>query len=98
MMSVTPGRLPLVAFSLLRLSFGSNRGIVPMTDDSQTMQIGKARLELAKQRRSIIEVLAKGYERGQTENHIELLVKIQSAIEILDAVELEEEEEEEDDD
>jgi hypothetical protein len=50
---------------------------------------------LAELRRSIIEALAKGYERGTTENQIELLVKIQSAIEVLDAVELEDEEEEE---
>ena len=66
-----------------------------MTDDLQRAQIGKARLALVEQRRSIIEAMAKGYERGQTETHIELLVKIQSAIEVLDAVELEDEDEEE---
>ena len=68
-----------------------------MTDDLQRTQIVKARLELAEQRRSIIEALAKGYERGRTENDIELLVKIQSAIDVLDALEFEEEEDEEDD-
>jgi hypothetical protein len=68
-----------------------------MTDDLQTAQIAKARLELVEQRRSIIEALAKGYERGQTENHIELLLKIQSAIDVLDAMEIEDEEEEEED-
>jgi hypothetical protein len=41
---------------------------------------GKARFQLVEQRCSIIEALAKGYERGQTENYIELLLKIQSAI------------------
>jgi hypothetical protein len=66
-----------------------------MTDDLQRTQLVKARLELAEQRRSIIEALAKGYERGRTEDHIELLLKIQSAIDVLDAVELEEEEEDE---
>jgi hypothetical protein len=96
-MWVAPGRLPLVAFSLLRLSFGSNREIAPMSDDLQKAQIGKARLELVEQRRSIIESLAKGYERGQTENQIELLLKIQSAIDVLDSVELEDEEEQEED-
>jgi hypothetical protein len=80
------------------LDFGSNREIAPMTDDLQRTQIVKARLELAEQRRSIIEVLAKGYERGRTENDIELLVKIQSAIDVLDALEFEEEEEDEEDD
>ena len=69
-----------------------------MTDDLQRTQIVKARLELAEQRRSIIEALAKGYERGRTENDIELLVKIQSAIDVLDALEFEEEEEDEEDD
>jgi hypothetical protein len=64
-----------------------------MTDDLQRAQIVKARSQLAEQRRTIIEALAKG---GQTENHIELLVKIQSAIDVLDALEFEEEEEEED--
>jgi hypothetical protein len=68
-----------------------------MTDDLQRTQIVKARLELAEQRRSIVEALAKGYERGRTENDIELLVKIQSAIDVLDALEFEEEEDEEDD-
>ena len=67
-----------------------------MTDDLQRTQIVKARLELSEQRRSIIEALAKGYERGRTENDIELLVKIQSAIDVLDVVELEEEDEEDD--
>ena len=67
-----------------------------MMDDSQRAQIVKARLELSEQRRSIIEALAKGYERGRTENDIELLVKIQSAIDVLDVVELEEEDEEDD--
>jgi hypothetical protein len=95
--SVAPGRLPLVVFSLLRLEFGSNREIAPMTDDLQRVQIEKARLELVKQRHSIIEALAKGYERGQTESHVELLLKIQSAIDVLDSLELENEEEEDDD-
>jgi hypothetical protein len=36
--------------------------------------------QLVKQRRSIIEALAKGYQAGETENQIEGLLKIQSAI------------------
>ena len=58
----------------------------------------KAHAQLVKQRRSIIESLAKGYERGQTENHIDLLLKIQAAIEVLDTLADEDEEEDEDDD
>ena len=38
--------------------------------------IGKARAQLVKQRRSIIESLAKGYQAGETENQIEGLLKI----------------------
>jgi hypothetical protein len=45
-----------------------------------------AHAQLVKQRHSIIEALAKGYERGQTEDHIDLLLKIQAAIEVLDTL------------
>ena len=58
----------------------------------------KAHAQLVKQRRSIIEALAKGYERGQTENHIDLLLKIQAAIEVLDTLADEDEDEDEEDD
>jgi hypothetical protein len=44
----------------------------------------KAREQLVKQRQLVIEALAKGYERGATESHIESLLKIQSAIDVLD--------------
>ena len=54
----------------------------------------KAHAQLVEQRRTIIEALAKGYERGQTENHIDLLLKIQSAIEVLDTLADEDEEDE----
>jgi hypothetical protein len=56
----------------------------------------KAHAQLVQQRRSIIEALAKGYVRGQTEDHIDLLLKIQSAIEVLDTLDEEEEDEEDD--
>jgi hypothetical protein len=55
----------------------------------------KARAQLVKQRRSIIEALAKGYERGQTENHIDLLLKYQAAIEVLDILADEDDEDDE---
>ena len=58
----------------------------------------KAHAQLVKQRRSIIEALAKGYERGQTEDHIDLLLKIQAAIEVLDTLADEDEDEDEEDD
>jgi hypothetical protein len=54
----------------------------------------KAREQLVTQRTSIIEALAKGYQSGQTENHTELLLKIQTAIDVLDSVMAEEEDEE----
>jgi len=41
--------------------------------------------------------LAKGYQSGQTENHIELLLKIQNGIDVLDTLMAEAEEEEDDD-
>jgi hypothetical protein len=58
----------------------------------------KAHAQLVKQRRSIIEALAKGYERGQTENHIDLLLKFQAAIEVLDTLDDEDDDEDEEDD
>jgi hypothetical protein len=57
--------------------------------------IDKARAQLVEQRRSIIEALAKGYQRGQTEDRIELLLKIQSAIEVLDTLADEDDEDDE---
>lgn len=65
-----------------------------MTDPN----LENARGQLLEQRSSIIEVLAKGYQRGQTENHIDLLLKVQSAIDLLDALMAEEEVEEDEDD
>jgi hypothetical protein len=56
----------------------------------------KAHAQLVKQRRSIIEALSKGYEGGQTENQIDLLLKIQAAIEVLDTLADEDDDEEDD--
>jgi hypothetical protein len=53
--------------------------------------LDKAHAQLVAQRRAIIEALAKGYERGQTESQIELLLKFQSAIEVLDLLMAEDE-------
>ena len=50
---------------------------------TEATDLDKAHAQLVEQRSSIIEALAKGYQRGQTENHIELLLKIQSAIDVL---------------
>jgi len=66
-----------------------------MTEDNN---LEKAHANLVEQRRSIIEALAKGYQSGQTENHIELLLKIQNGIDVLDTLMAEAEEEEDDDD
>ena len=56
---------------------------------TEASDFDKAHAQLVKQRGSIIEALAKGYQPGQTENHIELLLKIQSAIDVLDTLKAE---------
>jgi hypothetical protein len=43
----------------------------------------KARDQLLDQRTSLAEVLAGGYKKGQTENHIERIVKVQAAIDVI---------------
>ena len=55
----------------------------------------KAREQLVKQRQSLIEALAGDGDAGKMENHIDLLLKIQAAIDLLDTTD---EEDEEDDD
>jgi len=55
----------------------------------------KAREQLVKQRHLVIEALAKGYQRDAAEDNIDLLLKIQAAIDVLDLSDDEEEEDEE---
>jgi len=43
-----------------------------------------ARQHLAERRASIIEVLARAYQREQSDAHIDMVIKIQAAIEIVD--------------
>ena len=62
---------------------------------TEAENLKKAHAHLVKQRRSIIEALARE-ERGQTEI-IDQLLKYQAAIELLDALADEDEEDEEDD-
>jgi hypothetical protein len=62
---------------------------------TEASNIEKARAQLVEQRDSIIEALAKAYQAGQTESHIELLLKIQSGIDVLDSLTAEDEEEDE---
>ena len=45
----------------------------------------KARDQLLAQRRSLAEALAGGYKKGQTENHIERIVNVQAAIDVIAA-------------
>ena len=63
-------------------------------DDANTWE--QARAQLVKQRQLLIETLAKGYEQGKTEDAIDLLLKIQTAIDVLDTAGDEEEEEDDD--
>jgi hypothetical protein len=43
----------------------------------------KARDQLLYQRTSLAEAPAGGYKKGQTENHIERIVKVQAAIDVI---------------
>jgi hypothetical protein len=72
---------------------GSNEEILSMTEAGD---IEKAHAQLVKHRRSIIEALAKGYQAGETEIHVEALLKIQNAIDVLDTL-AEDDEDDEDD-
>jgi hypothetical protein len=63
---------------------------------TEASNIEKARAQLVEQMGSIIEALARGYQAGQTESHIELLLKLQSGIDVLDSLMAEDEDEDED--
>lgn len=64
---------------------------------SEESDVEKAHAQLVEQRRLIIEALAKGGQQSQTEHNIELFLKIQSAIDVLDTLMAEAEDEDEDD-
>jgi hypothetical protein len=55
-----------------------------MTQD-HVKNFEKARDQLLAQRRSLAEALAGGYKKGQTENHIERIVNVQAAIDVIAA-------------
>jgi hypothetical protein len=55
-----------------------------MTQD-HVKNLEKARDQLLAQRRSLAEALAGGYKKGQTENHIERIVNVQAAINVIAA-------------
>jgi hypothetical protein len=55
-----------------------------MTQD-HVKNFEKARDQLFAQRRSLAEALAGGYKKGQTENHIERIVNVQAAIDVIAA-------------
>jgi hypothetical protein len=57
-------------------------------DHSRKLQ--SAREQLVIQRRRIAEALAGGYERGESEPHLELMVQIQAAIRAIDEAILDE--------
>ena len=65
---------------------------------SEESDLEKAHAQLVEQRRLIIEALAKGDQQRQTEENIELLLKYQSAIDVLDVLMAEDDEEEEEED
>ena len=55
-----------------------------MTQD-HVKKFEKARDQLLAQRRSLAETLAGGYKKGQTENHIERIVNVQAALDVIAA-------------
>jgi hypothetical protein len=57
----------------------------------------KARAQLVTHRQSLIEQLAKGFVAGESEHHVDLLLKIQSAIDVLDTADEDEEDDDDDD-
>jgi hypothetical protein len=58
----------------------------------------QARAHLVSQRQSLIEHLAKGFVTGESEHQVDLLLKIQAAIDVLDTADESDEDEEDDED
>jgi hypothetical protein len=58
----------------------------------------QARAHLVSQRQSLIEQLAKGFVSGESEHHVELLLKIQAAIDVLDTADESDEDDEDEED
>jgi hypothetical protein len=48
--------------------------------------LSEARRLMVEHRRSVIKTLASGYDREQMEAHINMILKIQSAIDVIDRV------------
>jgi hypothetical protein len=65
-----------------RIRLSAPLGEMIMTQD-HVKNFEKARDQLLAQRRSLAEALAGGYKRGQTENHIERIVNVQAAIDVI---------------
>jgi hypothetical protein len=57
----------------------------------------QARAHLVSQRQRLIEQLAKGFVVGESEHHVELLLKIQAAIDVLDTADESDEDDEDED-
>lgn len=55
-----------------------------MTQDNMKA-FEKARDQLLAQRRSLAEALAGGYKKGRTEDHIERIVNVQAAVDVITA-------------
>jgi len=53
-------------------------------EQSRLVNFHTARQHLAERRSTIIEVLARAYQREQSDAHIDMVIKIQAAIEIID--------------
>src|SRR5262249_30464550 len=68
--------------SCYKRSSCNSEGFAMAENDAKNWET--ASKKMVEQRRTIIKALAEGYERGRTEGHIDLLIKIQAAIEALD--------------
>ena len=59
-------------------------------EQDPTRQLAEARKQMVTQRRLLIRLLGSGHDREQMEAHINMMVKIQNAIDVIDRVTQEE--------
>jgi hypothetical protein len=60
-------------------------------EQNRLVNLRTARQRLAERRSSIIEVLARAFQREQSDAHIDMMIKIHTAIEVIDKAIAEEE-------
>lgn len=70
----------------MQATFTPNRGVrgAEAVEPNHLKDLLAARRHLVEQRRSLIKSIGFGYQREQTEAHINLVTRIQTAIEVVD--------------